>query len=322
VGGGSEDIPVKIASKGTNVHGSSSDCVVEVETPSGKGAAGENFPVGSWLLPARLRPHVALFYAFARAIDDIADNPDLPAHEKVARLDGFGAALRGETSAPGFEKAYRLRASLAATGVTARHCHDLIAAFKQDATKLRYSDWDDLMGYCILSAAPVGRYLIDLHGESEVCYPASDALCNALQVLNHLQDCQDDFRRLDRVYLPLAWLEQAGAKVGDLDAPRATPGVRQVLDRCLDGVEGLLATARPFPRQLSSWRLGMESAFIVRIAGRLARLLRRRDPLVGRVVLSKAAFVGCGIEGIVEILLGRSFARRSDGAAATIKHGR
>ena len=68
---------------------------VVIETPSGKDAADENFPVGSWLLPARLRPHIATFYAYARAIDDIADNPDLEPADKIARLDGFAKAVSG-----------------------------------------------------------------------------------------------------------------------------------------------------------------------------------------------------------------------------------
>jgi squalene synthase HpnC len=287
-----------------------------VETPSGKYADDENFPVGSWLLPKRLRPHVAIFYAFARAIDDIADNPDLAPEEKIARLDGFAAALTGRHGDAGYEKAARLRASLEETGVTPQHGLDLIAAFKQDAIKLRYRHWDDLMGYCILSASPVGRYLLDLHGESKAGYPASDALCNALQVLNHLQDCQTDYRRLDRVYLPLDWMSAARATVEDLDAPRASPGVRQVIDRCLDGTDELIALARTLPGRLRSRHLAMESAVIVRIAGKLSRLLRRRDPLAMRVVLSKPAFLVCGVQGSIQGLFRRRIVSADVSAAS------
>jgi squalene synthase HpnC len=270
-----------------------------IETPSGKGSGDENFPVGSWLLPAALRPHIALFYAFARAIDDIADNPNLSPEDKVARLDGFEAAITGRTTGgAGFEKADRLRRSLVETGVSPVHCVDLIAAFKQDATKLRYRDWDELIGYCDLSAAPVGRYLLDLHGESRDGYPASDALCNALQVINHLQDCKDDYLALDRVYLPLEWMEGAGVTVADLDAARASPGLRDVLDRALEGVEELLVAARGLPGHLKSRRLGLESSVIIRIAERLAGRLRRRDPVAERVELGLPAFLLCGITGV------------------------
>ncbi len=172
-----------------------------VETPSGKGRGDENFPVGSWLIRRDLRPHVHAFYRFAREADDIADNPQLSAADKVRRLDRMAAVLEG---APGKDApaATAMRASLRATGVTAQHCLDVLTAFRLDATKLRYRDWDDLMAYCRYSAAPVGRQLLDLHGEQRSTWPPSDALCSALQVLNHLQDCGEDYRALDRVYLP------------------------------------------------------------------------------------------------------------------------
>ncbi len=275
-----------------------------VETPSGKSAGDENFPVGSWLLPARLRPHIACFYGFARAIDDIADNPDLAPEDKVARLDAFEAALTGaKADDPAYRKAHSLRRSLRETGVTAEHGVDLLSAFKQDATKLRYRDWDDLIDYCNRSAAPVGRYLLDLHGDSGAGYPASDALCNALQVINHLQDCKQDYLDLDRVYLPLEWFERSGATVAELAAAKASPGVRAVLDLALDGVEVLLAQARALPGGLLSRRLAMESAAILAIAERLTELLRRRDPLAERVELSRPQFLVCCLRGVLRTAL-------------------
>ncbi|MGH6913057.1 MAG: squalene synthase HpnC [Geminicoccales bacterium] len=269
-----------------------------LETPSGKGPGDENFPVGSWLLPAALRPHVAAFYAFVRAADDIGDNPALDPEDKIARLDAFEQALIGPAEAAALPKAQALRASLAETGVSARHAQDLLAAFRQDATKLRYRDWPDLLGYCALSASPVGRYLLDLHGEPAELYAYSDPLCDALQVLNHLQDCQDDYRALDRVYLPLDGFAAAGIGVEALDQPRASPQLRQVLDRALDGVDQLLATARDLPRVLASRRLSAESGVIVAIALRLAAELRRRDPLAERVELRRPQLLLCGLEGL------------------------
>ncbi len=275
-----------------------------IETPSGKGAGDENFPVGSFLLPRALRPKVAIFYAFARAIDDIADNPDLAGVEKVERLDGFDRALTGATDDPAFEKAIRVRETMAGTGDIIRHCRDLILAFKQDAVKGRYADWDELIDYCDHSAAPVGRFLLDLHGCSPDGYPASDALCNALQVINHLQDCQDDYRTLDRVYLPQDWMAEDGARVEDLARPAATLALRGVLDRCLDATELLLDAASSLPGRLSSRRLAMELAAILRLAERLCVLLRRRDPLATRVELSKAAAMGYAARGVLRYWLG------------------
>ena len=281
-----------------------------IETPSGKAAADENFPVGSWLLPARLRPHVATFYAYARAIDDIADNPDLEPADKVARLDGFARAVSGDdTTDPAFRKAHEIRRSLAETGVPHRHCVDLTRAFKQDAVKLRYDDWNDLMGYCNLSAAPVGRYLVDLHGESDAAYPASDALCNALQVLNHLQDCGDDYKALNRVYLPQDWMTESGAGVEALGESRSTSALRRVLDRCLDGADALLELADTLPGRLRNLRFAMEAAVIVAIAHRLSVELRLRDPLAERVVLTKAQFASCCARGVGRVLFRRVLRR-------------
>src|SRR6202022_1403017 len=228
-----------------------------VETPSGKWRNSENFPVGSFLIRRDLRPHVHAFYRFARNADDIADNPALSAEEKIRRLDRMAAILDG-ASVQASPAAAAMRESLIETGTTAQHCHDVLHAFRLDAVKLRYRDWDDLMAYCRYSASPVGRQLLDLHGESQDTWPASDALCSALQVLNHLQDCADDYRRLDRVYLPISDLAADGA----LAAPASCPGLRRVIDGMLDRTDALIEIARGLPAQVTSFGLRRESAVI------------------------------------------------------------
>jgi len=275
------------------------------ETPSGKGAKDENFPVGSFLLSKAVRPHVAVFYAFARAIDDVADNPEITPQEKVDRLDGFDKALMGLNDDPAFEKAHNVRSSLIYTGAPIQHCRDLISAFKQDAVKSRYDNWDDLIDYCDRSAAPVGRYLLDLHGVSKDLYPASDALCNALQVINHLQDCQEDYREMDRVYLPQDWMVGAKIDVDALNKPFTGRGLRQVIDVCLNETAELLNIARQLPGPMSSRRLAMESAAIIRIAERLVDELRLRDPLAERVALTKPQYMLCCAQGILRLFFGR-----------------
>jgi hydroxysqualene synthase len=269
-----------------------------VETPSGKAARDENFPVGSWLIRRDLRSHVHAFYRFARNADDIADNPALAADDKIRRLDRMAAILDG---APGMDSpaACAMRASLAETGVTAQHCHDVLHAFRLDATKLRYRDWDDLMDYCRYSAAPVGRQLLDLHGESHDTWPSSDALCSALQVLNHLQDCVADYRTLDRVYLPLDDLAASGCTVEVLEALAASPALRRVIDSLLDRTETLIATARGLPPRVAARGLRWESAVIVALAARLARRLRHGDPLASRVKLGKNDFAAAFLTGIL-----------------------
>jgi squalene synthase HpnC len=263
-----------------------------------KTAADENFPVGSWLIPAELRVHVARFYAFARAADDIADSPTLGREEKLAQLGAADRALDGAAPASAVEeKAARCAASLREADVPVLYAHQLLQAFMHDARNDVTPTWSNLLAYCRFSAAPVGRFLIDLHGETAEAYVASDALCASLQILNHLQDIGDDWRMRHRVYLPQAWLKEAGCELADLANDRSNPGLRRVIDRVLDGVDALNATARPLPSFLRRRGFRAEAAVIVAIAERLAASLRHRDPLRERVVLSPLARLWCVVLG-------------------------
>jgi farnesyl-diphosphate farnesyltransferase len=265
--------------------------VTSVETWSGKDRGDENFPVGSALIRPGLRPHVHAFYAFARNADDIADSPVLEPLDKVARLDRMEAVLLGR-EVEGSPSATRLRASLAETGVSPIHSQELLIAFRQDATKRRYASWDELMHYCRYSAAPVGRHVLALHGEDPACWPANDALCSALQVLNHLQDCAKDLQALDRSYLPADMLSEAGASVADVLLPQETPGLRRVFERMLDLTDALNQAAAAFPRQIRDRRLRLEVAVILGLSRRLARRLRRGDPVASRVKLQPTDVAG------------------------------
>jgi squalene synthase HpnC len=261
-------------------------------------ANAENFPVGSFLIPREFRPHVHAFYLFARRADDIADAPDIAAAEKVARLEEVQRALAvDEAALPDWAVPYHR--SLLATGNSAANGRDLLSAFIQDATKPRYRDWGDLMDYCMRSAASVGRVMLDIHGETEADIAGSDALCCALQMLNHMQDCKKDYVALDRVYLPEPWLVEAGGGVEDLALGQATPAVRQVIERCLDETEALLRRADSMPASVRRRGLRWESAFILKLAWALAARLRRQDPVAGRVKVSKAGWLACGVSGIL-----------------------
>lgn len=258
-----------------------------VESWSGKDRGDENFPVGSLLIRRDLRAHVHAFYAFARNADDIADSATLAPADKLARLDLIEAVLLGQRE-DGAPSALRLRASLGAAGVTPRHASDLLVAFRRDATTQRYASWDELYDYCRYSAMPVGRHVLDLHGEDHATWAPSDALCTALQILNHLQDCAPDLAALDRCYLPQDLMARHRARVEDLRGGRETPGLRAVFDALLDRVDALNAAATDLPRRVRSRRLRLETAAIVGLARRLARRLRRGDPLAARVKLTKA----------------------------------
>jgi squalene synthase HpnC len=270
-----------------------------LETPSGKTAKDENFPVGSFLIRPDLRRHVHVFYGFARAADDVADNPDLEPEDKVRRLSGMADIIEGRiTGTEAIQlsnNAEHMRLSLVETGVTTRHCLDLLQAFTQDARKQRYTDWYDLLDYCFLSAAPVGRQLLDLHGEGEACRRGADALCNALQVINHLQDCGLDYARLDRVYLPAQAMAHEGATLEDLAKPSLTPGMRRVLDQVIEPLEGLLWTAHDLVTSVDDPRIALECHVILRLAKRLTQRLKNEDPLATRVVLSKPVAGGLAL---------------------------
>lgn len=275
--------------------------VTYVAAPEGRQPAKnrhtENFPVGSLLIRADLRPHVHAFYAFARAADDISDDPLLDPDEKLRRLNRFVVAL-GDDSANDIPQVVALRASLRATRVSPRHSLDLLTAFKRDATQLRYRDWDDLMDYCRYSASPVGRHVLALHGIGESAWPANDALCSALQIINHIQDCADDYRELDRVYIPLEMLAARGASLEDLSKESASTGLRATLDAMLERLDAMMPSARELPTCVPDRRLRCETAVIVELADRLIALLRRRDPLCDRVKLGLSAKLGAVAKGV------------------------
>jgi squalene synthase HpnC len=272
------------------------------DTASGKNRGTENFPVGSFLIRPDLRVHVHAFYNFARAADDISDHPLLEPAEKISRLNRFAQVL-GDDSASDVPSAAAMRQSLHETRISPQHCLDLLAAFKRDATQLRYTDWNDLMDYCRYSAAPVGRHVLALHGVGEVAWTANDALCNALQVINHIQDCADDYRELDRVYLPQDMLAQNGSNTAELSHTKSTKGLRLTLDAMLDRLEPMLVLARQLPPQVPDARLKSETSVICALAEKLVVLLRKRDPLSECVKLNKTSVAGATATGLIRAWL-------------------
>jgi hydroxysqualene synthase len=278
---------------------------------SGKGHRDENFPVASWLIHPRHRSVILAFYNFVRTADDIADHATLAPAEKLALLDRLDAGLAGKSDEDAV--AVRLRASLTEHNLSAKHAQDLLAAFRLDVTKLRYRDWDDLMAYCSLSAMPVGRFVCDVHGENRSVWPANDALCAALQIINHLQDCKDDYLNLNRVYVPLDALAASGAGVEALGAPRASPALLTCLHGLAERTERLLTESDVFPVLINDWRLGLEVAVINTLAHRLTHILVARDPLSERVHLSVPAVAGHTILGILGAM-GRRLGRRAGGS--------
>jgi squalene synthase HpnC len=271
--------------------------ITPVEARSGKGHRDENFPVASRLIHPRHRGPILAFYEFVRTADDIADHATLAPQDKLALLDRLEAALLGRNSDDSV--AVALRAQLVARHLSPRHAQDLLTAFRMDVTKLRYRDWDDLIGYCTYSAMPVGRFVLDVHGESRTTWPANDALCAALQIINHLQDCGKDYRDLDRVYIPLDSLRDTGATVAELGEQRASAGLLDCIHKLAHRTGELLRHSRPFTAGIEDSRLALEVAIIQTFAERLVTLLKHRDPLSQRVHLGKAGVAGFGVLGLL-----------------------
>jgi hydroxysqualene synthase len=271
--------------------------ITPAEARSGKGHRDENFPVASRLIHPRHRAPILAFYEFVRTADDIADHATLTPPEKLALMDQLEATLLGRNDDD--PVAVALRSQLAARQLTPRHAQDLLTAFRMDVTKLRYRDWDDLIGYCTYSAMPVGRFVLDVHGESRALWPANDALCAALQIINHLQDCGKDYRNLDRVYIPLDVLATTGARVQELDAGSASAALLVAIQRLARRTGDLLRDSRPFSAGIEDARLALEVAVIQTFAERLAAVLARRDPLSQRVHLGKAGVAGFGLVGLI-----------------------
>jgi hydroxysqualene synthase len=268
---------------------------------SGKGHRDENFPVASWLVRRELRAAILAFYRFARAADDVADHPDASSDRKLEQLARMERALRG---GGGNAEGTALRAVLETHDLTDRHALDLLEAFRRDVTKKRYVDWAELMDYCRYSAAPVGRFVLDLHGEASSLWPANDALCMALQMINHLQDCGKDLQALDRVYVPLDALAAHGATVGDLSATHSSPALRRTLEDLASRTAALLVQSRCFAPAIADHRLALEVGAIQALAENLARLLARRDPLSERVHHHPAAAAGLSLCGAFKIAIG------------------
>ncbi len=278
------------------------------ELRSGKTHRDENFPVASWIIHPRHRPLILAFYNFVRTADDIADHASLPAQDKLAYLDVLEAELLGQGDSQ--PEAVNLRRALAQRSMPPRHALDVLTAFRMDVTKLRYENWDEVIHYCRYSAMPVGRFMLDVHGESTSTWAASDALCAGLQINNHLQDCAKDYHNLNRVYLPRDALAAAGASVEALGAERASAPLLQCLHSLAARTADLLDQSKSLSAEVKDFRLGLEIAVIQTFADKIVGLLQVRDPLSETVHLSPMQLLAYSVGGVATEMARRAVGRR------------
>jgi len=276
---------------------------------SGKTHRDENFPVASWIIHPRHRALILAFYNFVRTADDIADHATLPPDEKLRYLDLMEAELNGQGDTQ--KEAVNLRHALAERGMTPRHALDVLVAFRMDVTKLRYENWDDVIDYCRYSAMPVGRFMLDVHGEDISTWAASDALCAGLQINNHLQDCAKDYKNLNRVYLPRDALAASGATVEMLGGTKSSPELLKCLQALAVRTADLLDESKSLAAEVRDFRLGLEISVIQAFADKIVNMLKVRDPLSERVHLSPVELLLQSLGGVAGETVQRTILRRS-----------
>jgi len=266
------------------------------ELRSGKTHRDENFPVASWIIHPRHRALILAFYNFVRTADDIADHATLSAPDKLAYLDLLEAELLGQGDSQ--PEAVSLRQALMQRSMPPRHALDVLTAFRMDVSKLRYENWDEVIHYCRYSAMPVGRFMLDVHGESTSTWAASDALCAGLQINNHLQDCAKDYHDLNRVYLPRDALAAAGSSVEQLGAERSSPALLQCLHSLAARNADLLDQSKSLSAEVKDFRLGLEISVIQAFADKIVRLLKARDPLADIVHLTPMQLIAHSVGSV------------------------
>ena len=202
----------------------------------------ENFPVASKLMPARLRPHVAAIYAFARTADDFADEPGRESDERLRLLDGWQQKLHRP---PVDDIFIALHDTIERFQLPVTLLEDLLSAFRQDVVTTRYQSWSALLDYCRRSANPVGRLVLRLSGyRDDALDRASDAVCTALQLTNFWQDLAIDWPR-GRLYVPEETWRAAGADPAMLDRRHMTAEWTAAMRACGERTRRLFDEGRP-----------------------------------------------------------------------------
>ncbi|WP_323141637.1 squalene synthase HpnC [Massilia phyllosphaerae] len=238
----------------------------------------ENFPVASILLPRRLRPAVEAIYAFARSADDIADEGDARPEERLAALSAYDAALDAiAAGTPPQDPLFaRLAAVIAAYRLDLQPLRNLLSAFRQDVTTVRYADFAALLDYCRRSADPVGRLMLALYGVADpLSLRQSDAVCSALQLINFWQDVAIDIEK-GRIYLPLEDLQRFGVSEADIRAGRQGSAWTALMRFEVERARALMLEGAPLATRLPG-RVGWELRMVVQGGLRILEAIERVD---------------------------------------------
>ena len=277
-----------------------------VELLSGKTFTDENFPVASFIIKKNIQRYIRAFYFFARTADDIADNSNLLAKEKIKFLTYFDNILRLEkkTSITTLNNIINFFPEIP---FAKNYSRNLLKAFLMDAKGKKYRTWKDLLFYCKYSANPVGRFVIDLvyqkknipQKDFKDIYFASDCLCTSLQIINHLQDCKKDFQELDRIYIPESFFKKHLLNKEILGFKESNLNFSYLVNEMIEKVEIMLVKSNKGLRKIEPWSLRKETLIILNIAKRLCYLLKIKDVLRKNVKLSHIDLIFCFIKGII-----------------------
>lgn len=258
-------------------------------TAPSKDMKDENFPVAA-LAGKKLRPVVEAYYKAARAADDVADDARLAEKEKLARLmrfeRSFSAGLNGKAPAEDSEDAFRLGQIFAAEKLDASLYTDLLKAFEKDARNEPIAVWEQLIDYCRLSAAPVGRFILALHDESPSAYLPAETLCAVLQISNHLQDLRKDAEQLGRCYLSQDMMSAHDVRFSDIFLDKSSPALRALTAEIADKLRRMLKDASVLPALVRNRRLKMQLGIILSLTNSMIKKIEKYDVLTTHIRLN------------------------------------
>jgi len=270
----------------------------------------ENFPVGSVLVPARLRKHFYSIYAFARTADDFADEAYNEGHGEQERLDlleewreMLRSAHAGRATHPVF---MALADTIAQFELPLNLFEDLLTAFAQDVIVRRYQAFDQVLHYCRLSANPIGRLILLLFGHTGPQFHSwSDDICTALQLANHWQDVRVDLEK-DRIYLPSEDLARFAVTEDDLRAERASDGFRRLMEFEVGRARDLFERGKPVCTSVGG-RLGLELRAVWLGGTRILQRIEQNgfDVLVNRPIITTTDKLGILVGAAAKAGFGR-----------------
>lgn len=253
----------------------------------------ENFPVISLFVPKRLRKYVAVIYQFARQADDLADEGIISVEERIEALDIYEEkltrALEGNYCEPFWGALYQ---TSLATEISCDNLYKLLRAFKQDITKKRYSDFNELLDYCAFSANPVGRLILELNNiRDEKAFEYSDNICSALQLTNFYQDAAVDYKK-GRIYIPIEELKLFNVPENEFENESASAELREAVKWMIEKTRLLFNNGKLLLSYLNFF-LRAEIAWTIKGGEQILTKIEKNnyDILKYRPVLSKANYL-------------------------------